>query len=140
PSLRGQVLLHYGGKDLAATLVGIIPSQEVHISNIEKDMAEGALSELQTNRNGIILGAGLAKNLGARLGSKISVVSPEGVGLIMKVEGIVRTGITDVDYSQSYALLEKSQILQKRDNRINLIKIRMGDINKAGDLATQLEA
>jgi lipoprotein-releasing system permease protein len=140
PSLRGQVLLHYGGKDLAATLVGIIPSQEVHISNIEEDMAEGSLSKLYTNRNGIILGAGLAKNLGARLGSKISVVSPEGVGLIMKVEGIVRTGITDVDYSQSYTLLQKSQVLQKRDNRINLIKMRVRDINTAGDLATQLEA
>ena len=140
PSLRGQVLLHYGGKDLAATLVGIVPHLEVKTSNIEKDMAEGSLYDLLTNRNGIILGAGLAKNLGARLGSKISVVSPEGVGLIMKVEGIMRTGITEVDYTQSYALLEKSQILQKRDNRINLIKIRLDNINQAADLAAQLEA
>ena len=140
PALRGQVLLHYGGKDLAATLVGIVPQQEVRTSNIEKDMAEGSLSDLQTNRNGIILGAGLAKNLGARLGSNISVVSPEGVGLIMKVEGIVRTGITEVDYSQSYALLEKSQILQKRDNRINLIKIRLADLTHSAGLAAQLES
>jgi lipoprotein-releasing system permease protein len=139
-SLRGQVLLHYGGKDLAATLVGIVPHMEVKTSNIEKDMTEGSLFDLMTNRNGVLLGDGIAKNLGARLGSKISVVSPEGVTLIMKVEGIMRTGITEVDYTQVYALLEKSQILQKRDNRINLIKMRLADINQSAELAERLEA
>jgi lipoprotein-releasing system permease protein len=58
----------------------------------------------------------------------------------MKVEGIVRTGITEVDFTQSYALLEKSQILQKRDNRINLIKMRLADITQSAGLAAQLES
>jgi lipoprotein-releasing system permease protein len=140
PTLRGQALIQYGGKDVAASIIGIVPELEARASNIEKDMVSGSLRDLQTNRNGIILGGGLASNLGAEMGSKILLLSPEGVRLVMKVEGIMRTGITEIDYSQAYVLLEKSQILQKLDNRINLIKMRIDDINKASTLAALLEA
>lgn len=140
PVLSGQVFLRYGGKDMAVNLLGIDPAREARASNIEKDMIEGALANLNTNSNGIILGAGLAKNLGVRLGAKLTVVSPQEVTLVMKVEGITRTGITELDYGQAYALLEKSQILQKRDNRINLIKMRLADVNQATAIAAKLEA
>lgn len=140
PVLRGQVFLHYGGKDLAVNMMGIDLAAEARTSNIEKDMVEGALNNLNTNSNGIIIGFGTASNLGAKLGSKLTVVSPQNVTLVMKVEGITRTGITELDYGQAYALLEKSQILQKRDNRINLIKMRLADVNQAAAIATQLEA
>lgn len=140
PVLRGQVFLRYGGKDVAASLLGIEPEAEARASNIEQDLIAGSLANLETNSNGIILGSGLADNLGARLGSKLTVVSPQGVMLVMKVEGITRTGITELDYAQAYALLEKSQILQRRDNRINLIKMRLADVNRAAPVAAELEA
>ncbi len=140
PILSGQVFLRYGGKDVAVNLLGIDPVKEAAASNIQQDMIGGALSNLNTNSNGIIIGAGLARNLGAQLGAKLTVVSPQGVTLIMKVEGITRTGITELDYGQAYALLKKSQILQKRDQRINLIKMRLADVNRATILASELEA
>lgn len=140
PILSGQVFLRYGGKDVAVNLLGIDPVKEAAASNIQQDMIGGTLSNLNTNSNGIIIGAGLARNLGAQLGAKLTVVSPQGVTLIMKVEGITRTGITELDYGQAYALLEKSQILQKRDQRINLIKMRLADVNRATILASELEA
>ncbi len=138
--LRGQALLRYGGKDVAASLVGITPHREARVSNLEENMVKGELSKLQTNSNGIILGSGIADNLGAKLGAKLTVVSPQGVRLVMKVEGITRTGITAIDYSEAYILLEKSQILQKRNNRVNLIKMRLDDANDANAIAEQLEA
>lgn len=140
PVLSGQVFLRYGGKDVAVNLMGIEPDLEVLASNIEKDLIAGSLRNLHTNSNGIVLGAGLAKNLGAKLGSKLTVVSPQEVRLIMKVEGITRTGITELDYGQAYALLEKSQILHKLDRRINLIKLRLANVNQATDIAARLEA
>lgn len=140
PILSGQVFLRYGGKDMAVNLLGIEPALETKASNIEKDMIEGALANLNTNSNGIIIGAGLARNLGIRLGSKLTVLSPQGVALVMKVEGITRTGITELDYGQAYALLEKSQILQKRAGRINLIKMRLADVDQATAIAARLEA
>lgn len=140
PVLSGQVFLRYGGKDMAVNMLGIEPALEARASNIEKDMIQGVLSNLSTNSNGIIIGAGLARNLGAKLGSKLTVVSPQGVTLVMKVEGITRTGITELDYGQAYALLEKAQILQKRDRRINVIKMRLADVDQATVFAAQLEA
>lgn len=140
PVLRGQVFLRYGSKDIAVNMLGIHPAAEAKASNIEKDLMEGSLGNLQTDSNGIIIGSGIASNLGARLGSKLTVVSPQGITLVMKVEGITRTGITELDYAQAYALLEKSQILQKRDNRINLIKMRLADVNQATVIAAMLES
>lgn len=140
PVLNGEVFVRYGSKDLGARLVGIVPEMERRVSNLERDLIAGSLNSLLTNSNGIILGAGLAKNLGARLNSKITVVSPEGVILVMKVVGIVRTGITTIDYSEAYALLKKSQILQQRENRINQIKMRLSDIKQAEPLAAKIEA
>lgn len=140
PALRGQIFLRYGSRDISANLIGIDPVLEAKASNIQKDMTAGSLNSLLTNSNGIILGAGLAEKLGARLGSKVTVVSPQGVIMIMKVVGLTRTGITSIDYTEAYALLKKSQILQKRDNRINLIKMRMKDVNKAEEMAAKIEA
>ncbi len=140
PVLRGQAFLRYGGKDVSASIIGIDPEAEKRVSTLEKDLVQGSLDALLTNSNGIILGAGLAKNAGARLGSKLTVVSPQGVIMIMKVVGISRTGITTMDYSEAYVLLKKAQILEKRDNRINLIKMKLADINRSNALAAELEA
>lgn len=140
PVLSGQVFLRYGSRDLAASLLGIDPAAEAGVSTIERDLIAGSLSDLMTTGNGIILGVGLARNLGARLGSKLTVVSPQGVIMIMKVVGISRTGITAIDYSDAYTLLKKSQILQKRDRRINRIRMRVDDVGAAAGLAARIEA
>ncbi len=109
PTLRGQVFLRYGSKDVSATLVGIEIEYERRVSQLEKDLIAGSLNALHTAANGIILGDGVAKKIGAELNDTLSVISPAGVILKMKVVGIFRTGITPIDNFESYALLKKAQ-------------------------------
>ncbi|TNE27232.1 MAG: ABC transporter permease [Alphaproteobacteria bacterium] len=139
PVLQGQVFLRYGGKDVAAALTGIQPEMERHASNLERDMTQGDLNALLTNSNGIIIGEELANKLGARLGAKISAVSPAGTTRTMKLVGLFNTGVTEVDGSAGYAMLKKVQILQNRENRINQINIRLQNIDDATSLAADLE-
>jgi len=139
PVLQGQVFLRYGGKDVAAALTGIQPEMERHASNLERDMTKGDLNALLTNSNGIIIGEELAHKLGAKLGARITAISPAGITRTMKLVGLFNTGVTEVDGSAGYAMLKKVQILQDRENRINQINIRLQNVDSAAPLAADLE-
>lgn len=139
PTLSGQVFLRYGSKDVSATLVGIDPAAERHVTNIEKDLVQGALEGLYTAPNGIVLGDGLAAKVGAEMNTTLSVVSPAGVILKMKVVGILKSGITSIDNFQGYTLLKKSQILQDRPNVINQIRLKLEDVAQARFIAAKIE-
>lgn len=140
PVLQGQALLRYGSRDVSAALTGIDPLRHARVSNIEKDMIAGRLEDLRSTANGIIIGDGLAWKLGAQLGDTITVVSPAGVTLSMKIVGLFRTGIQTVDQASGFTLLKVNQVLQNRPNVINQILLRLEDVRQAEPLARQIEA
>jgi lipoprotein-releasing system permease protein len=140
PTLRGQVLLRYGGKDMAATLSGIDPVRERRVSNLEKDMVAGRVESLYGAANAIILGAGLADKLSARPGDVLSVSAPSGTLMKMTVVGLFRTGVVAIDDAQGYALLKKVQVLENRANVVNEIRMRLADVTRASAVAHRIEA
>ena len=89
PTLTGNILLRFGGKDVSANVTGIVPEQQRKVTHLEKDLIAGeTLDALYATANGIILGEGVAQRAGIRMDDLISVVSPVGVVLKMKVVGI----------------------------------------------------
>ncbi len=140
PTLTGQAFLRYGGKDTGVTLLGIDPAREARVSNLVNDLVEGKLSDLQSNPNGIIIGKGIAKKTGLKRGDYVSVVSSAGVILRMKVVGVFETGILALDDRQAYVRLKKNQVLQRRENVINQIRLRLADVEQAERVAREIEA
>jgi lipoprotein-releasing system permease protein len=140
PILRGQVVMRFGGKDIAAALVGIEPERERRVSNIERDLRAGSLAALHAVANGVILGSGLADRLGAHMGDTLTITAPSGLLLRMKVVGLVHTGMVGIDNSEAYALLKKVQVLQNRPNVVNQIRVRLDDAEKARAVARRIEA
>lgn len=140
PMLNAQVILRYGGIDLAATLNGIVPEEERKVSNIEKDIVSGELMKLRTIAHGVILGDGLAGKLGANYGDNITVISATGLVQRMEVVGLFRTGITQVDNFQGYVLLKRAQILENRPNIVNNLRLRLQDVQKASATAGEIES
>ncbi len=140
PILRGQVVMRFGGRDVAASLIGIEPARERLVSNLETDLVAGALDALDRAANGVILGTGLAHRLGATVGNTLTATSPAGTLLRMKVVGLVRSGVVALDNSESYALLKKVQVLQNRPNVVNQIRIRLADSTAARRIARRIEA
>jgi lipoprotein-releasing system permease protein len=140
PILTGQLLLRYGGRDVAASVTGMEPARYARVSNLEKDMREGSLSDLLRTANGIVIGSGLAQRLGAGQGDSVVAVSPRGVTLTMRIVGIFHTGIATFDQGQAYTLLTTMQIAQDRPNVVNQIVIRLADVTQAEPLARVIEA
>lgn len=140
PTLSGQILLRFGSKDVSANVTGIVPEKEGSVTKLEKDLIAGSLQGLRTSANGIIIGEGIALKAGIAFGDMVSVVSPEGVVMKMKVVGIFNSGITLIDNYDTYTLLKKAQVLQNRPNVINRVRIRLDDVEQAAPMAQQLEA
>jgi lipoprotein-releasing system permease protein len=140
PTLRGQVVMRYGAKDVSATLIGIEPERERRVSQIENDLTAGNLESLHTAANGVILGSGLVRKLGVRVGETLAATAPTGIRLLMKVVGTFHTGAVAVDSFQAYALLKKVQVLQDRPNVINEIRVKTDDIYAARSIARSIEA
>lgn len=139
PMLDGQVVVRFGGKDVAATLSGIEPDRHVRVSQLDEDMVRGEIDDLYAAANGIIVGDGLARKLGARVGNLLNVSSPAGVLLKMKLVGLFHTGLVSIDETHAYTLLKKAQVLQNRPNVINRIRITIPDLHTARAVARQLE-
>lgn len=140
PTLTGNILLRFGSKDISATISGIVPDQERQVTKLEKDLITGSLDRLYTAANGIIIGEGIALKANIATDDMVSVISPEGVVMRMKVVGIFRSGITSMDNFETYALLKKAQVLQNRPNIINRIRLRLEDVEQARVLAQGLES
>jgi len=138
--LTGPALLRYGSRDLSVTITGIEPERYRRVANLEKDMIQGSLESLRSAANGLIIGAILAQRLGVELGDTVIAVSPRGIVLQMKVVGIFRTGLVNLDQSAGYALLKVSQTLQDRPNVVNQILLRLSDVTEAEPLARRIEA
>ena len=139
PSFSGQVLLRFGSKDISATLNGIVPDRERHISTLEDDLIEGELNDLYTTANGLIIGEGMASRGGLKRGDTVSAIATNGSSVKMKIVGIFFSGTTSKDNNEAYTLLKKVQSLHDRPNVINRISIKMNDIYNAENLASWLE-
>lgn len=140
PILRGQVVIRFGGKDVAASLIGIDTERQRAVSNIDADMTTGSLDALHRTANGIVVGAGLADRLGAAIGDTMIVSSPAGTLLRMKIVGVFRTGVVGIDETESFALLKKVQVLLNRPNVVNQIRLKLTDAREARNVAKRVEA
>ena len=140
PILRGQVVIRFGGKDVAASLIGINTDRQRAVSNIDADMTAGSLDALHRTANGIVVGAGLADRLGAAMGDTMIVSSPAGTLLRMKIVGVFRTGVVGIDETESFALLKKVQVLLNRPNVVNQIRLKLTDARQARNVAHRVEA
>lgn len=140
PSLTSQAIFKRGGVDVSAIVHGVDIRRENRLFKLDKDMVEGAVVRLETVNNGLILGGGLAEKLGAALNDNLTLVSPSGVTLMMKVVGILNTGLRDLDNQRAYASLRNAQkLLNVQSNYITDISIKLDDINRSPDLARAFE-
>src|SRR4051812_22077145 len=139
PVVNGNAIATYGTKTLPLTVFGVEPERHLKVTTIGEDLVSGSFARLRTTGDGIILGRGVADVLGAELDDNISLAGPNGGRATAKVVGIFSTGITPVDYSRVYMLLNSAQTLLDKKNIVNEISIRTDDYNKAEAYAAQIE-
>jgi len=139
PVLVGQAIVTFAGKDLGATINGVVPDLMLRVSTIDEHFVAGSLETLASNPSGIVIGTGLADKFGVRMGKNLTVTSPVGVVRTMKIVGLFRTGNAAYDDGQAFVLLKRSQELLNRPNIANRLILKLEDPDLSPSVASAVE-
>ena len=172
PAIYEQVLISRGARAQGAILKGIIPQDERKVSTILDSVKEGSAAALaaiptpvaetppSSDESGepsalegnllppIVLGKDMADQLGATVGSLVTVTSPQGeltpFGIVpkykrFKVVGIFSSGFYDYDNSWAFIRLSDAQRLFDLTDVVSVLEFKVDDIYKAGEIGRKLE-
>lgn len=140
PQIGAQVLFTKGAASQAGRLQGVSAEAQARVTNIEKYMVEGSYRSISASGQRVVVGIGLVKRLGAKLGDTILVSSGKYEPVPFKISGIFKLGITNLDETYGFASLSDVQSAIKRPSEISDIAIRLVDVNQAQAFASQYQA
>ena len=141
PQLSSQVFYNYGPVQLNGNIAGVNIVEEDKLFDVAGKIKEGRMESLLTTGNGIIMGAGLAKKLNAKVGDRVLITTPLGGSLTLKIVATFATGNGQIDNVKSYASISTVQkILQRDPGYITAISVNLKDMNAAKALAPEFQA
>lgn len=138
--VTGDAVISYGSKTFSFQVNGVEPEEQTKVTTIGQKVTQGAFERLKKTSDGIVLGRGIAQTIGARIDDSITITSPTGGRMFAKVVGIFETGVTPVDYSRGYMLINSAQTLLDKKSVVNEIVARLDDYTLAREVSTQIEA
>ncbi len=148
PYVQGQGMLTHGRKASGVIVRGILPAEEPKVAEIGNKMVEGRLEDLQADGFGVILGRELAWKLGVEVGSKITLVTPEGqltpAGLLPRLKrftvvGIFEIGMYEFDSGLALLHIEDAARLYQMTGQVTGVRIKLDDIYRAPQRALELD-
>ena len=155
PFVSGQVLIGRGKQSAGATIKGIVPDKERQVANLGDRLTEGQWTDLthasgskKTGKPKLILGRELARQIGARLGDTVWIVTPHSIGIsglsvpqahLFEVSGLLQTGLYDYDSVLIYADLTATQNLFGLGQQITGYGVRVGSNEDADQVARELQ-
>ncbi len=150
PALIGRAMASSSGGDSFISFKGIEPELEATVTDIEKSMVSGALDlkpRTEDDYDGIVLGQDLAKQLQVSVGDRITLLTPQGTlnpftGMQprtrpMRVAGIFRLGLFEVDNTFGFVSLDVAQRLMNK-TQPEMIQLAFDDINVAPAVAASI--
>ncbi|XDD52306.1 ABC transporter permease [Leptospira sp. WS92.C1] len=137
PQLNRQLIFKFGKQTLPGKLQGIDPARQTKVTTIGKYVEKGNLSDLDRGGDMIFAGAGLLEKLGAETGDTLQVVTTNGKISNVKVGGVFRVGNRMIDDTTVYASLRTVQRITQSNGVISEIAVRLVDVSKAADVATE---
>jgi len=153
PIVKGQVMATFQGNSAGMEVFGISPENLATIPRIANpETSEGDIARFG---EGIAIGSGIARSLGARVGDRIRLISPDGVKTAFgtsprvnayEVTYIFTAGRYDIDRTRAYLTLPEAQSYFNSEGAVNELEVmvanpdavdRLGPdiLNAAGDTA-----
>lgn len=123
-------------RSFGARLVGVDPELEPGVSDFARRVTAG---NFLRQTDDVVLGAGLARNLGASVGDEVVVLGTGREGgvaaLGLTVGGIFETGMTDLDRSMAMLRLADMQEAFGLGDDVHRVVLRGDGIEDAGELS-----
>ncbi|MGE4431828.1 MAG: lipoprotein-releasing ABC transporter permease subunit [Sphingobium sp.] len=147
PLIEQPLLANSQGR-VEAVLVRGMTMQDILSNETLKDkVVEGRLDSLRPGGTIVAIGSGLAENLGARVGSSISIINPTGratpFGTVPReigyeVGAIFEVGIYDYDKAFVIMPMENAQQLLLMGDVVGMIEVSTTDADRVAQILTPL--
>jgi len=130
PIVRGQVMATLDGNSSGMEVFGITPENLATIPRIANP--ETAQGDIARFGEGIAIGSGIARTLGAQVGDRIRVISPDGVRTAFgtsprvnayEVTYIFTAGRYDIDRTRAYLPLAEAQSYFNSEGAVNELEV-----------------
>ncbi len=151
PFIYSQVMVNHAGKVSGAVYRGLDPETAGSVIGIEAMLEADGLEKLDRGgreRPGIILGKQLARQIGVRIGSEVSLISPQGKLTPMgrtpnnrtyRVVDLFDSGMYEYDASLAYVSLEEAQDFLGMKDRVTGLEVRVENVDRSDEVASTLE-
>jgi lipoprotein-releasing system permease protein len=137
PRLVTNAILTNGTFTATVGLIGVVPERQLRISSIEQYMTSGSFSALSGGGNTVIIGSGVAKDIGARINQYINISSGRDTPRPFKIVGITHFGNEQADRSTAFAELTHVQAITKTPGRVSQIAVALYDIENSAAKAAE---
>ncbi len=148
PYTQNEAMLTNGSRVSGSLINGILPEEELGVSQVADKMVSGRLQDLKPGSFDIILGRELANALGVYEGDKVTVITPQAnvtpVGVLPRlrrftVVGIFEAGMHQFDRSLALIHLEDAQKLFSMGERITGLRLKLDDMFQARIITHELD-
>ncbi len=147
PYILGQGMVSSHGRVTGALIRGIDPVAEARVDEVANKMVKGQLQDLKSGAYGMVLGSELAWKLGLGVGSKATLIAPQGLvtpaGMIPRlrrftVVGIFHAGMYEYDSSLVFVHSEDAARLYRTRGQVSGLRIKLNDVYQAPQVRKSL--
>ncbi|HIM58194.1 MAG TPA: lipoprotein-releasing ABC transporter permease subunit [Gammaproteobacteria bacterium] len=144
PYIEKYALLNTASGAQGISVRGIIPKLEKQTSILLDKMKQG---NSQLAKSDILIGSGLATRLGATIGDKVTLLTPELSSSIIGIQprfkrftvsGIFDAGINEYDNNLAFIQLDQAQKLYSMKAKVSGIRLKVEDLFHAKKITQQL--
>ncbi len=149
PYVEGQVMVVKSKQVTGIVVRGVLPEQEPDVSDLSEKMVAGELTDLKPGSFEIVLGSSLAQYLGAVVGDKVTIITPEAsvtpVGVLPRMKRFTVRGIFEIgmfEYDRNFAIMhaDDASVLMKLNKGYTGVRLRLDDMFAARRVASDLAA
>jgi lipoprotein-releasing system permease protein len=148
PYVNGQGMISLSESVQGVMVRGVLPDGENRLTDFGNKFKKGKLDDLRAGEFGIVLGVDLARALGAHLGEKVLLITPQGqitpTGLLprlkqFRVVGIFEIGMAPYDNALALIHIADAQKLYRMGEAVTGISARLHDLDHSRQVANQLD-
>ena len=151
PSIVGKAMATTRHGEAFISVKGIDPVLEQDVTEVVQSVTHGSLFDLEgvegPVQGGIVIGEGVAEQLGAFVGDEVTLVTPHGslspMGMLprprrLRIVGIFSLGIYEYDNAYGFVTLDVAKRLLNKD-RVEMMELRVDDMYASREIAAAVE-
>jgi lipoprotein-releasing system permease protein len=138
PRLNVNAIASRGSVRKSLAVTGIIPDRHAKVTKLGDYMRDGRLSDLRPGSSNLIMGSGVAEQMGVRVGQTVLLSTGLGESRPFRIVGLVHLGNDQVDKTLALMHLSDAQSLNRTPGRVSDINVALFDINQSLGKAREL--